>query len=154
MCGSVGPSKGIISVSGFLEFYAAQTANSSAHVLHKEPGTLWRWHAYATRKTYPAWLELLWILHGSGTEANRGWAASLHRKRSFVRARYIEQRHHCCKINDVLLFLNNHDYVCVCMRGWLLHPGGACFCFWDVAAVWRCLGPIRWTRCSLYTICS
>lgn len=122
MCGSVGPSKGVVSVSGFLEFYAAQTANSSPHVLHQEPGTLRRWHAYATRKTYPAWLELLWILHGSGTEANSSWPASLHRKRSLVRARYIEQRCHCCKINDVLLLLSNHNCVCVrgCLRAWVL----------------------------------
>lgn len=42
MCGFVGPSEGVVSVSGFLEFHAAQAANSAPHVLHQEPGTLRR----------------------------------------------------------------------------------------------------------------
>lgn len=80
MCGSVGPFEGVISVSGFLEFHAAQAANSAPHVLHQEPGTLRRWHAYASGETYPAWLELLRILHGSGRETNSDRADSLHRR--------------------------------------------------------------------------
>lgn len=106
------------------------------------------------KRTQPGWsfceyfMVQVWRQTGVGLHYFTG---------SFVRAWYIEQRHRSCKINDfVLLLLTNHDSVCMCacLGGWLLYPGGACLCFWDVAAVWRCLGPIRRTRCSLYTICS
>lgn len=67
VCGSVRSSEGLVSVSGILEFPAAQATNSPPHVLHQEPWPLRGRHAYAPRETHSAGLELLRILHGPGT---------------------------------------------------------------------------------------
>lgn len=82
--GAVRSFEGLISVSGILEFLIAQAANSPPHVLHQEPGPLRGWHAYAPRETYPARLELLWILHGPGTQKTSGHVVCNEKEVEFV----------------------------------------------------------------------